>query len=83
MGKTSFSLKRGFASINFLSSMSIMLRADLVSPYLDSCSFSLQTKNIIRKLVVSYDKKAPLDSKYVVTSQSDKSVNLDKYSMDN
>lgn len=41
VGKTSFSRNRGFASINFLSSTSIMLRADLVSPYLDNCSFSL------------------------------------------
>lgn len=42
-GKINFSLKRGFASINFLSSISMILRADLVSPYLDSCSFSLKS----------------------------------------
>jgi hypothetical protein len=41
-GNTSLSLKRGLASISFLSSMNIMFRADLVSPYFDNCSFSLQ-----------------------------------------
>lgn len=40
-GKANFSLKSGFASISFFSSISIMLRADLVSPYFDNCSFSL------------------------------------------
>lgn len=45
VGKTSFSRKRGFASINFFSSINIMLRAVLVSPYFESCSFSLKSSN--------------------------------------
>lgn len=40
-GKFSLSRNSGFASISFLSSMSIIFRADFVSPYLDSCSFCL------------------------------------------
>lgn len=48
VGKTSFSRKSGLASINFFNSINIMLRAVLVSPYLDSCSFSLQSKRAIR-----------------------------------
>lgn len=42
-GNVSLSRNRGFASISFLSSISMMLRADFVSPYLDSCSFCLQS----------------------------------------
>lgn len=41
-GNCSLSRNKGLASINFLSSESITALADLVSPYLDSCSFSLQ-----------------------------------------
>jgi hypothetical protein len=41
-GKLSFSRNRGLASMSFRSSRSMMLRADLVSPYLDSCSLSLR-----------------------------------------
>jgi len=44
-GKASLSRKRGFASISFLSSNSIIFLADFVSPYLDSCSFSLHKSN--------------------------------------
>lgn len=48
VGKASLSRNNGFASISFLSSTSIMLRADFVSPYLESCSFCLlDQKNII------------------------------------
>lgn len=45
-GKVSLSRKRGFASISFLSSISIIFRADLVSPYFDSCSFCLSKSTV-------------------------------------
>lgn len=55
VGKASLSRNRGFASMSFFSSINIMPRAVLVSPYLDSCSFSLYlkkeyttTQNVIR-----------------------------------
>lgn len=47
VGKPSLSRNKGLASISFLSSTSIMLRADFVSPYLDNCSFSLHLINIL------------------------------------
>lgn len=40
-GNASLSRNKGFASISFFSSMSMMFRADFVSPYLESCSFCL------------------------------------------
>lgn len=40
-GKFSLSRNSGFASMSFLSSKSMIFRADFVSPYLDSCSFCL------------------------------------------
>ena len=43
-GNVNFSRNKGLASISFLSSRSIMLLADFVSPYLDSCSFSLASQ---------------------------------------
>lgn len=42
-GNCNLSRNRGFASISFLSSTSIMVRADFVSPYFESCSFSLKS----------------------------------------
>ena len=42
VGNWSLSRKSGFASINFFSTASTIALADLVSPYLDSCSFSLK-----------------------------------------
>lgn len=47
-GNWSLSRNRGLASINFFSSASIIPLADLVSPYLDSCSLSLQI-NYLKK----------------------------------
>lgn len=41
LGNCNFSRNSGFASINFLSSSNMIALADLVSPYLESCSFSL------------------------------------------
>lgn len=43
-GNVSLSRNSGFASISFLSSTSIMFRADFVSPYFESCSFCLAVK---------------------------------------
>ena len=43
-GNVNLSRKRGFASISFLTSDSITVRAVLVSPYLESWSFSLQNQ---------------------------------------
>ena len=40
-GNVSLSRNSGFASISFLSSTSMIFRADLVSPYFESCSFFL------------------------------------------
>lgn len=48
VGNCNLSRNNGFASISFLSSTNMIALADLVSPYLDSCSFSLkvdQTQN--------------------------------------
>ena len=43
-GSESLSRNKGFASMSFLSSTSMILRADFVSPYFESCSFCLMTK---------------------------------------
>ena len=40
-GNASFSRNKGFASMSFFNSRSMIPLADFVSPYLDSCSFSL------------------------------------------
>lgn len=45
-GKVSLSRNSGFASISFLSSISIIPRADFVSPYFESCSFCLMAHTI-------------------------------------
>ena len=47
LGNCSLSRNKGLASISFFSSTSIIALADFVSPYLDSCSFSLiiQSRN--------------------------------------
>lgn len=53
-GNVSLSRNNGFASISFLSSTSIMFRADFVSPYLESCSFCLYIyKQIIITVIPS------------------------------
>lgn len=51
LGNWSLSLKRGFASISFFSSTSIIDLADFVSPYFESCSFSLPEKIFITRLL--------------------------------
>lgn len=53
VGNWSLSRKSGFASINFFSTASTIALADLVSPYLDSCSFSLKKTNVCMKLHIS------------------------------
>lgn len=49
-GNANLSRKRGFASISFFNSKSIIFLADLVSPYFDSCSFSLHPDHAARNL---------------------------------
>uniref|UniRef100_A0A2P2MWW1 Protein TOPLESS n=1 Tax=Rhizophora mucronata TaxID=61149 RepID=A0A2P2MWW1_RHIMU len=46
LGNCNLSRNNGFASISFLSSTNIIALADFVSPYLDSCSFSLKFSNV-------------------------------------
>ena len=43
LGNCNLSRNKGFASISFFSSTNMIALADLVSPYLESCSFSLFT----------------------------------------
>lgn len=57
-GNVSLSRNKGFASMSFLSSISMILRADFVSPYFESCSFCLQSNN---RLLDSY---STLNSKW-------------------
>jgi hypothetical protein len=46
LGNCSLSRNKGLASISFFSSASIICLADFVSPYFESCSFSLITRKI-------------------------------------
>lgn len=70
-GNTSLSRKRGFASISFLSSESIMFLADLVSPYFDNCSFSLHLikSPCLKKIVKSTYQISQLKPKYLKLSR--------------
>lgn len=46
LGNCSLSRNSGFASMSFFSSTSIIALADFVSPYLESCSFSLERQKM-------------------------------------
>lgn len=52
-GNVSLSWKIGFASINLLSSITNIFRADLVSPYFDNCAFSLNSSTMKKKYINS------------------------------
>lgn len=55
LGNCSLSRNKGLASISFFSSTSIIALADFVSPYLESCSFSLIIQK--QKLLVKKSRK--------------------------